>query len=148
MRVDSWQDARDYVDELADAVGSCEEFFQQGPGGERIKFEVREGSSNGPISDHVSRTLVAADGSSLQSWSVMAVGDVIVAVQYLGPSRPQEGFIPDIEDKLLQRLDPADFAPGGVATTTTTTDPTSTSVIDGPADETEAEQQPPEDSGP
>ncbi len=150
VRVESWQSARDYVEELGDAVGSCEEFFQQGPGGERLKFEVREGSSDGPISDHVSRTLVAADGSSLQSWSVMAVGDVVVAVQYLGPSRPQEGFIPDLEDKLLQRLDPADFAPGGVATTTTTTDPTATSVIDGgPADETDTGQEPPpEDPGP
>ncbi len=149
VRVESWQSARDYVDDLGDAVGSCEEYFQQGLGGERVKYEVREGSSDGPISDHVSRTLVAADGSSLQSWSVMSVGDVLVAVQYLGPARPQEGFITDLEDKLLQRLDPADFAPGGTSTTTTV-DPTATSVIDGgPADETDTGQEPlPEDPGP
>lgn len=150
VRVESWQLARDYVDELADAVGSCEEYYQQGLGGERVKYEVREGSSDGPISDHVSRTLVASDGSSLQSWSVMSVGDVVLAVQYLGPSRPQEGFITDLEDKLLRRLDPADFAPGGVEPTTTTTDPTATTVIDGgPADETDTGQEPlPEDPGP
>ena len=150
VRVESWQAARDYVDELADAVGSCEEYYQQGLGGERVKYEVREGSSDGPISDHVSRTLVASDGSSLQSWSVMSVGDVVLAVQYLGPSRPQEGFITDLEDKLLRRLDPADFAPGGVEPTTTTTDPTATTVIDGgPADETDTGQEPiPADPGP
>jgi len=150
VRVESWQSARDYVDELADAVGSCEEYYQQGLGGERVKYEVREGSSDGPISDHVSRTLVASDGSSLQSWSVMSVGDVVLAVQYLGPSRPQEGFLTDLEDKLLRRLDPADFAPGGVEPTTTTTDPTATTVIDGgPADETDTGQEPlPADPGP
>ncbi len=151
VRVESWQSARDYVDELGDAVGSCEEYYQQSLDGERVKYEVREGSSDGPISDHVSRTIIAADGSSLQSWSVMSVGDVVLAVQYLGPSRPQEGFITDLEDKLLMRLDPADFAPGGVEpTTTTTTDPTATTVIDsGPADETDTGQEPlPEDPGP
>lgn len=149
VRVESWQSARDYVEELADAVGSCEEFYQPGLGGERVKFEVRESTGDGPISDHVSRTLVASDGSALQSWSVMAVGDVVVAVQYLGPSRPQEGFLADLENKLLIRVDPADFAPGGIATTTTTTDPTATSIIDGgAADETEADQQAPEEPGP
>lgn len=156
VKVESWQAARDYVDELGDAVGSCEEYYRPGLDGERVKFEVREGSGDGPISDHVSRTLVAADGTSLQSWSVMAVGDVIVAVQYFGPSRPQEGFLSDIEDKLLVRLDPADFAPGGIGGTTATTidpaapvDPTATSIIDGgAADETEGEQPPPEGEGP
>ncbi len=138
VRVDRWQSARDYVDELADAVGSCEEFYQPGLDGERVKLEVRESTGDGPISDHVSRTLVAADGSSTRSWSVMAVGDVVIAMQYIGPSRPQEGFLADLESKLLQRVDPADFAPGGT-TTSTTVDPTATSVIDGgPADETEA----------
>lgn len=151
VRVDRWQSARDYVDELADAVGSCDEFYQLGFGGERVKYEVREGSGDGPISDHVSRTLVAADGSSTQTWSVMAVGDVIVAIQYIGPTRPQEGLIADLENGILARVDPADFAPGGVPTTTTTStpDPTATSVIDGgAADESEAEPTPPEDPGP
>ena len=52
---------------------------------------------------------------------------------------------------ILARVDPADFAPGGVPTTTTTStpDPTATSVIDGgAADESEAEPTPPEDPGP
>ena len=151
VRVETWQSASDYVDELGDAVASCDEFYQPGLDGERVKLEVREGSSDGPITDHVSRTIITADGSSLRSWSVMSVGDVILAIQYMGPSRPQEGFITDLEDDLLRRLDPADFAPGGIEpTTTTTTDPTATTVIDGgPADETDTGQEPiPADPGP
>ena len=68
-------------------------------------------------------------------------------------SRAEPGLqlLRDLEDKLLMRLDPADFAPGGIEpTTTTTTDPTATTVIEGgPADETDTGQEPPpEDPGP
>lgn len=137
VRVESWQAAVDYVDEMGGAVGSCEEYYQQGLTGERVKYEIRDGGIEGPISDHVTRTLVAEDGSALQSWSVMAVGDVVVAIQYLGPARPQEGFLEDLELKVLGRLDPEDF---GSSSTTTTVDPTATSVVDGgPADESEAD---------
>jgi hypothetical protein len=88
---------------------------------------------------------VAEDGSSIQVWSVMAVGDVIIALQHIGPQRPQQGFLDDLEHKILIRVDPADFAPSGLDATTPTgpdgggidgTDPT---VLDGgAADETEA----------
>lgn len=139
IRVDRLQSARAYVDDVADALDECTEFYRTGLEGTRTKVEIHAGMGSAPITDHVARVFVSEDGTSVQAWSIMAVGDVIIALQHIGPQRPQEGFLSDVENKILMRIDPADFAPGGIAQTTTT-DPqsTSTSVLtDGAADETE-----------
>lgn len=137
VRVDRWQSAKAYVDDVGDAVDSCDEFFRTDGSGGRVKVEIGPGMGDPPTTDHVARTFVSDDGSSVQVWSLMAVGDVIIALQHVGPARPQEGFLSGVEDKILMRVDPADFAPGGVPTTTTSTtapvDPTATSVLEGGA---------------
>jgi hypothetical protein len=94
-----------------------------------------------PIDDYVARVYLSEDGSSAIAWSVMAVGDVVVAIEYFGPSRPPEGFIGELESKLLLRLAPTVFTSSGGSETdgsTTTTaapppgDPApSTSVVEG-----------------
>jgi hypothetical protein len=107
-----------------------------------VQVDIEDGTSEPPITDYVSRSFVAQDGESVQTWSMMAVGDVVIALLYNGPTAPQQGFLSELEDQLLARLDPQDFAPGGVApstSTTTTVDPTATTVLEGgAADETEA----------
>jgi hypothetical protein len=138
VRVDRWQSARDYVDDVADAVRSCDEFFRTDPLGQRIRVKIAEGIGDPPITDHVAHQFIAEDGSSVQVWSLMAVGDVLIALQHIGPERPQEGFLEDVENKILIRIDPEDFAPGGVPTTTTSsvpTDGTSTTLVEGGAEE-------------
>lgn len=142
VRVDRWQSARDYVDDVADSVAACNEFFRSDGAGGRVQVEIREGMGDPPITDHVARTFVSEDGLSVQVWSLMAVGDVLIALQHIGPQRPQEGFLSDLEDKILSRIDPADFAPGGVPTSSTSSVPgvsTDSNPVDGgAADETEA----------
>jgi hypothetical protein len=142
VRVDRWQNARTYVDDVGSAVGECEQFFRNGLDGSRVQVDIEDGTSEPPITDYVSRSFVAQDGESVQTWSMMAVGDVVIALLYNGPTAPQQGFLSELEDQLLARLDPQDFAPGGVApstSTTTTVDPTATTVLEGgAADETEA----------
>lgn len=137
VRVDRWQSARAYVDDVGDSVEACDEFFRSDGQDGRVKVEIGPGMGDPPITDHVARTFVTEDGSSVQVWSLMAVGDVVIALQHIGPERPQEGFLNDLEDKILMRVDPADFAPGGVpASTTSTTTPsggTATSVLEGGA---------------
>jgi hypothetical protein len=141
IRVDRWQSARAYVDDVEDSVDACDEFFRPDGAGGSAKVEIQAGTGDPPITDHVARTFVAEDGSSVQTWSLMAVGDVLIALQHIGPQRPQEGFLRDLEDKILIRVDPLDFAPGGLPTTTTAVvpeDPTATTVLeDGAADEFE-----------
>ncbi len=139
VRVDRWQSARDYVDDVASAVDECDRFFRVGFDGSRIEVRISEGTSEPPITDYVSRTFVATSGESVQVWSTMAVGDVLVALLYGGPARPQEGLLSDLEDKILIRLSPKDFAPGGVARSTTTTvdgaGTTTTIVLEGGAED-------------
>lgn len=145
VRVDRWQSARSYVDDVEDSLEGCDEFYRTDLQGGRTQVKIGEAPGDSPITDHVSRTFSAEDGSSVQVWSLMAVGDVVVALQHVGPQKPQEGFLSDLEDKILIRIDPADFAPGGIPATTTTLlgdpgDPgdTPTSEPAGAADETEA----------
>jgi hypothetical protein len=138
VRVDRWQSAREYVDDVSDAVRSCDEFFRTDAAGARIRVKIADGTGDPPITDHVAYQFVTEDGSSVQVWSMMAVGDVVVALQHIGPERPQEGFLGDVENKILIRIDPADFAPGGVPTTTTSSVPseeTSTTLVEGGAEE-------------
>ena len=138
VRVDRWQSAREYVDDVTDAVQGCDEFFRTDANGERLRVKIDDGMGDAPITDHVARQFIADDGSSVQVWSLMAVGDVVIALQHIGPERPQEGFLNDLESKILIRIDPADFAPGGVPTTTTSTVPaggSSTTVVEGGAAE-------------
>lgn len=138
LRVGTWQSARAYVDDVADTVEACDTFFRADASGGRVEVEIREGQGDPPITDYVARTFVAEDGSSVQVWSLMAVGDVIIALQHIGPQRPQEGFLTDLEDKILIRIDPKDFAPGGVPTTTSSSttvpgDASTTTVLEGGA---------------
>ncbi len=138
VRVDRWQSARGYVDDVTDAVRECDEFFRTDANGERLRVKIDEGMGDPPITDYVARQFIADDGSSVQVWSLMAVGDVVIALQHIGPERPQEGFLNDLENKILIRIDPADFAPGGVPTTTTSTPPdggSSTTLVEGGAAE-------------
>lgn len=148
VRLDRWQSARSYVDSLEDAVSSCESYFQPGLDGSNVSISIRDDRREPPITDHVGRTFVVDDGQSVRAWSVMAVGDVVIALSYSGPARPQEGFLRALEDRILIRVDPRDFAPGGVPLSedVTVVDPdatTDTTVLDGgAADETEAPEQP------
>lgn len=141
IRLDRWQNARAYLDDVEEAVDSCDRFFRSGLDGSRVEVDIEEAAGDPPITDHVARTFVAQDGDSVQTWSMMVVGDVVVTLLYGGQTAPQQGFLPDLEDKILIRVDPEDFAPGGVAPTTTTSttapaDPTATTVLEsGPADE-------------
>lgn len=49
---------------------------------------------------------------------MMAVGDLVVAITYAGPSRTSRTFLNQLEGRILARLDPANFAPEGVGSTT------------------------------
>ncbi|MFZ4517014.1 MAG: hypothetical protein ACOYOP_01400 [Microthrixaceae bacterium] len=117
LRTERWQAARDYVASVDDARGQCSEFFQSSPLG-RVKSSVEAGSGSPPITDYASGAYVAKEGRSVSEWSMMAVGDLIVAITYAGPSRTSRTFLNQLEARVLSRLDPANFAPEGVGSTT------------------------------
>lgn len=110
LRVDKWKSAEEYVDDVADELEECETFFRV-DGERRVKVTSRPIEHPAPVTDHVARIYQSSDG--VQVWSMMAVGDVIIAVQYLGPTPPPESFLPEVERAILTRIDPGDFAPPG-----------------------------------
>ncbi|MCZ7629721.1 MAG: class I tRNA ligase family protein [Microthrixaceae bacterium] len=99
--------------------------------GQRIEVTSRDIERDPPITDHVDRRFQSPTG--VQDWSMMAVGDVIIAIQYLAPTPSPEGFLFDVERSVLERVAPAEFAPGGV-------DP-------GEVDDATADDQVPGDTG-
>ena len=111
LRVDKWSAAEQYIDDVADALEECETFYRT-DGAERIEVTSRDIERDPPITDHVDRRFQSPTG--VQDWSMMAVGDVIIAVQYLAPTPSPEGFLFDVERSVLERVAPAEFAPGGV----------------------------------
>jgi hypothetical protein len=120
LRVDRWQTARTYISDVQRALSECSEFYQSFPNGTKSKVKIKDPSGTAPIADdYVAATFVNEDGQSVQEWSMFAVGDVIVSVQHIGPTRPAPTFLNDVEQKVLVRIDPKDFAPGGIATETT-----------------------------
>ncbi len=110
LRVDKWTAAQDYVEEVAAGLEECDTFFRPGAEG-TIKVTSTDVDRDPPITDHVDRRYQSPEG--VQEWSMMAVGDVIIAVQYLASTPPPEGFVAQIEQSILERIDPQEFAVGG-----------------------------------
>lgn len=136
VRVERWQAAREYVRDVDRVISDCDKFYQVDPDGKRQRVNIKETQSDPPITDFVARSFVAEDGSSVQSWSIMAVGDVIIGLRHLGKTAPQHSLLPDLQNHILMRTAPQTFAPGGSETTTTAADQsgdTSTTVIEGGA---------------
>ena len=78
-------------------------------GGESTKVEIRDGQPNPPISDYVSRTLTPPKGGTLQRVVLFAVGDVIVSIQYAGPTPPSPSLLANAQKRILTRVAPDQF---------------------------------------
>lgn len=138
VRTERWQSARQYVEDVADALATCDAFFRVGFGA-REKVLVKDAGGQPLVSDSVRSAFVSADGKSVVEWSIMAVGDVLVAVSHNGPTRPSGSFLNGVERDVLARVAPSDFAPskGSGSSTTTPDDAGGTTVLQsGSADET------------
>ncbi|MEZ5239470.1 MAG: hypothetical protein R2716_11205 [Microthrixaceae bacterium] len=111
LRVSRWSDAEQYVEDVADELEDCDTFFRT-DAGQRIRVTSREIERDPPVTDHVGRRFQSPTG--VQDWSMMAVGDVIIAIQYLAPTPSPDGFLGEVERSVLERVAPAEFATGGV----------------------------------
>lgn len=110
VRVEQWQGAREYIRSVKRALDGCSKFYQPGPDGKRLRIDIKDGDGEAPITDFVARRFISSEGSAIQSWSIMAVGDVLVGTRYLGKSSPQRSFLTDVENEILIRVAPQTFA--------------------------------------
>lgn len=140
VRVEQWQGAREYIRSVKRALDGCSKFFQPSTDGTRVRIDIKDGDGEAPITDFVSRRYVSAVGSDVQSWSIMAVGDVLIGTRYLGNASPQKAFLSDVENEILMRIAPQTFAAGEVdkeSDPKSQTSTTASTVIEGgAADET------------
>ncbi len=139
LHVDRWQSAKTYVNDVQDALSECSQFYRDGPAGQ-VRLDIKDASESPPIADDfVAATYVDSNGDGAQEWAIFAVGDVVIGILHSGPTRPDPPFMNDVIERVLARIDPSDFAPGGIAPTTTVAGDGSTpSTLDsGSADETE-----------
>ena len=111
--MEQWQGAREYIRSVKRALDGCNKFYQTGQDGKRVRIDIKDGDGEPPITDFISRRYVSSLGSDVQSWSIMAVGDVLVGTRYLGQSSPQRSLLSDIENEILIRVAPQTFAVGG-----------------------------------
>ncbi|MCC6225157.1 MAG: hypothetical protein IT195_01955 [Microthrixaceae bacterium] len=139
IRVRRVADSVGYVNEMGKTFEGCKRgFYRQNQDGTSTKVELRAGQPDPPISDYQSRMLQPPKGEHTQLLVFMAVGDVIVSLQYVGPSVPPRELLSDAQRKLLVRLTPDQFGtkrtvpgeqtlpsePTTTSTTTTTLPPT------------------------
>ena len=96
---------------MADELEECDTYFRA-IDGEQIKVTSTDLDRDPPITDHVDRRYQSPDG--VQDWSMMAVGDVIIAIQYLAATPPPDRFLDDLERSVLLRVAPAEFSPEGI----------------------------------
>lgn len=116
LHVDKWQSAKTYINDVHDALDKCSSFYRTDAAGNRTKVKIKDPSQDPPIADDfVAATYVDEKGASVQEWAVFVVGDVIVTVLHSGPTRPEPPFLNGVVGNVLARIDPKDFAQGGVA---------------------------------
>ncbi|MGI9577071.1 MAG: hypothetical protein ACR2OH_02600, partial [Microthrixaceae bacterium] len=111
LRVDRWKSAEEYVSDVADGLTECDTYFREVEG-VQVKVTSTDLDRDPPVTDHVDRRYQSPEG--VQDWSMMSVGDVIIAIQYLAATPPPEGLLRELEDEVLRRVAPEEFAVGGI----------------------------------
>jgi hypothetical protein len=107
IRVEKSRSAVEYLDDVRDELDKCHTFYREIEG-DRVRTSSEPVDREPPISDHVTRRYTSANG--VQEWSMMVVGDVIMAIQYGGPAAPPPNFLSELEWSILRRVAPDDFA--------------------------------------
>lgn len=139
VRVNRVADAVNFVNEMGDTFDGCKRgFYRKNLDGSSTKVELRVGQPDPPITDYQTRTLIPPKNEKLQRLVFMAVGDVIISIQYVGDTTPRPDLLGVAQRKILRRLVPDQFGnrrkvpgeetlpsePTTTSTTTTTLPPT------------------------
>jgi hypothetical protein len=105
-RLRSPRDANQYIQDMSDAL-SCSSFFTL-TNSQRNKIDIRDGQPDPPISDYISKTLVASQGGA-RRFAIFQVGNVVIVLTSSGPSVPPDSLVGDAQLGILNRIDPDDF---------------------------------------
>ena len=136
IRVRQPRSANQFITEMSKDFEGCKVFFRTG-GDSPTKVQVRAGQPDQPVSDYVSRDLIPTDKGVMQRVVFFYAGDVIVSLQYIGPTTPQRSLLSNAQKQILARVAPKQFGhvrkiagaqPVPEEPTTTTTSSTTTTL--------------------
>ena len=117
LRVDKWQAARDYVASVDRALKDCDAFDQASFAGP-IRSRIEDPPGSQAITDSVGATYRSLEEPpGVTEWSILAVGDLLFAVSIGGPTESSESFLDTVENRILTRVSPEEFAPSASSTT-------------------------------
>lgn len=104
-QMDDVDAARRYMEDITSALASCEDWYDEDDNHYLLEVENRDP----PVDAYISRG-VSVEGEQIQrAVSFFQVGDVVVALQYVGPADPPAGLMESLEKKVLARVSPEDF---------------------------------------
>jgi hypothetical protein len=132
VRVRKPVEANRYIAEVERTFDGCSQgsFFRT-TGDERVEVKIRPGQPDPPVNDYVSYTLQPTGEGTTQRVIFFQVGDVVVALQYFGPSTPPPDVLGKIQTAILERTAPSEFSArrevDGVQPVPT--DPTTTALV-------------------
>jgi hypothetical protein len=109
IRVSQPGDAQTYLNDVEDAFQGCSSFYRIA-GGTKTKVNIGPGQQNPPISDFASYTLRPPKSGITQRMVIMQIGDVIVSLQFAGPTLPQQTLLANAEHAILVRTAPKQFS--------------------------------------
>lgn len=103
------QDADAYMRDISAVFDDCDDEFFRVIDDQQVAVEVRDERGNAPVTEYITRTLVPTDAENITVVTYFQAGDEIIALTYVGPTRPEEGFLDGVERSILSRIDPAQF---------------------------------------
>ena len=113
VKVKQQNDAGKYIKELTGVFDGCpDQRYFTGTGASKVRLEISNPRKRDePLElDYLTRTLKPEGGGTTQIISYFQVGNVIVAINYAGPDKPDKNLISKAEDEILYRVAPDQFA--------------------------------------
>lgn len=113
VKVKQQNDAGKFIKELMNVFDGCPgQRYYIGTGPEKVRVEISNPRRREePLElDYMTRTIKPVKGGTTQIVSYFEVGNVIVALQYAGPDKPDKNLMLDAEKAILYRVAPDQFS--------------------------------------
>lgn len=112
LRLRQVRAANDYLRQVDQAFTNCAggSYFR-GTGAERVRMQIKPGQPDPPINDYVSYTLRPEGAGKVQRLVLFQIGNVLVAVQFIGNTIPPNELLGKAQQAILERCAPKQFSP-------------------------------------
>jgi len=113
VKVKQQNDAGKYIKELTGVFDGCpDQRYFTGAGADKVRLEISNPRKRDePLElDYLTRTLKPTGGGTTQIVTYFQVGNVVVAIQYAGPDKPDKNLMSKAEDEILYRVAPDQFS--------------------------------------